>query len=73
MKQDTSKHVCSNCKISPQFKNNAQRHQSNSVSCPVFIKETETVIKKTAGISTNDFLRHQAKLRNRQINLKSSP
>ena len=71
VKEDRSKHACSNCKISPHFKGNAHGHQSNSIFCPVFIKETETVIKKTAGISSNDFLSHQKRLHNRQVGLKS--
>jgi hypothetical protein len=72
VKNDRSKHVCSNCKISPQFKNNARGHQSNSIFCPVFMKETEAVIKKTAGISSEDFLGHRTRLHKRQASLRSS-
>ena len=72
VKNDQSKHVCSNCKISPQFKNKACGHQSNSIFCPVFMKETETVMKKTAGLTSDDFLRHQERLHKRQTSSRFS-
>ena len=66
VKDDTSKHSCSNCKMTSEFAHQAHTHQSNSYQCPVYLKETETVIRKTAGISTDDFLMYRAKLYPRQ-------
>ena len=66
VKDDKSKHVCANCKMHPDFKDQAHSHNCGSHSCPVYLKELETVIKKTAGMSSNDFLFHKKRLCSRQ-------
>ena len=67
VKGKNENHVCANCKIHPVHKTEAHGHKSNSPDCPLVVKETEVIMKRTAGITNNDFLKYRAKLQAYQV------
>ena len=54
-KKQPDKHVCANCKCSdnPEHRNNAS-HKSTSFRCPFVIKEVNSLIQRTTGITDTE-------------------
>jgi len=59
----TMKHSlkCANCKSNEEYKSKCEGHRANSQTCPIMIKEKLSLIRRTAGISKEDFLDYKAK------------
>ena len=57
IKKDTTKHKCINCLRSnnPTTRTNATGHTTTSQNCPIVIRETKSMITRTAGLETKNF------------------
>ena len=67
VKKDPHHHNCSNCFSSSEFRKHSHGHRANSLQCPIFINETEQLMRKTAGVTQDDFLRFRTKVQNKQV------